>query len=288
MSSSVALRSGRLYLGTLPRRVCGRQSSRHTSTCPSFAPGCTSTLFTQTPARYQRGLSTSALCRASYSTSTTFAGTPQKKEHRIFQDTQRPEVFYHLVDAPTPVSATNEAYAISFIDSLEAPIGDGGANGVGSEGANSTTVVGWVPLNAEGKPVWSAFKENPAFRPILHETIYAALRDGVDEVWTNGAKQIGNGWMHLHDQRNPPALGRIGDPDDILGTVLVEDGCIKADTYQPMPSYRVYTPTDGAKDSIGGYGRELGGFIKLTPGLLQRLIQSAWRAEKNEKVQSPV
>lgn len=25
------------------------------------------------------------------------------------------------------------------------------------------------------------------------------------------------------DQRNVPALGRIGDPDDIIGTVLVEN-----------------------------------------------------------------
>lgn len=28
----------------------------------------------------------------------------------------------------------------------------------------------------------------------------------------------------LPDERNVPALGRIGDPDDILGSVRVEDG----------------------------------------------------------------
>ena len=44
------------------------------------------------------------------------------------------------------------------------------------------------------------------------------------------------------DERHPAPLGRICDPDDIIGTVLVEDGRVKADTYQAMPSYRVYTP----------------------------------------------
>jgi hypothetical protein len=30
--------------------------------------------------------------------------------------------------------------------------------------------------------------------------------------------------VRLIDNRNIPALGRIGDPDDILASVLVEDG----------------------------------------------------------------
>lgn len=29
------------------------------------------------------------------------------------------------------------------------------------------------------------------------------------------------------DARNVPALGRIGDPDDIIGTVLVEEGKVR-------------------------------------------------------------
>ena len=28
--------------------------------------------------------------------------------------------------------------------------------------------------------------------------------------------------LHILDQRNIPALGRIGDPDDIIGSVFVE------------------------------------------------------------------
>jgi hypothetical protein len=163
MSLSVIARAGRGYLGVLPRAAPGNLTFRSTPARHVSAPGRSSILCAQIPADYHRGLSTSPLCRASYSTSTTAPSTPQKKENRIFQDTHRPEVFYHLVDAPTPVSATDEAYAISFLDFLQSPMGDGGANGIGSEGANSTTVVGWVPSNAQGKPLWSAFRENRRF-----------------------------------------------------------------------------------------------------------------------------
>ncbi|KAH6897931.1 hypothetical protein BKA70DRAFT_1437853 [Coprinopsis sp. MPI-PUGE-AT-0042] len=282
MISSSTFASGRRRLAATLRSTAGRPK-RLFSINLSLSHAARSQAGSRSSQYYGRLATTSAL-RPSYST----ASGQQGNENKTFQDTHRPEVFYHLVDPPTPVSAAGHAYAISFLDTLEPSMGDGGLNGMGSHRGNLPTVVGWVPMDADGKPVWSAFKDNPAFRPILHETIYAALRDGVDEVWTNGAKQIGSGWMHLHDQRNPPALGRIGDPDDIMGTVLVEDGKIKAETYQSMPSYRVCTLSDGAKDSIGGHGRELGGFMKLTPGLLERLIQSAWRAEKDEKVQTPV
>lgn len=80
------------------------------------------------------------------------------------------------------------------------------------------------------------------FREVLHKAVQEGLRDGVDEIQKNGALQLQQGWMHIHgmchsysriyfllilcfeDERNIPPLGRIGDPDDILATVLVEDG----------------------------------------------------------------
>ena len=70
-----------------------------------------------------------------------------------------------------------------------------------------------------------------------------------------------------------PALGRIGDPDDILASVLVADGKVRwtavkliliiirlhqilPETYQPMPAYRLCTQD---------------GVLKLTPGLAAKL-----------------
>ncbi|KAG1819259.1 uncharacterized protein BJ212DRAFT_1446306 [Suillus subaureus] len=71
------------------------------------------------------------------------------------------------------------------------------------------------------------FVENPKFRATMHEAIQTGLREN----------------------RNLPALGRIGNPDDIIASVLVRDskvsfGDILPDTYQPMPSYRLCT-SDG-------------------------------------------
>ena len=34
-------------------------------------------------------------------------------------------------------------------------------------------------------------------------------------------------YLRVLDQRNVPALGRIGDPDDIIASVLVEDSMVK-------------------------------------------------------------
>lgn len=82
------------------------------------------------------------------------------------------------------------------------------------------------------------------FRPLLHEAIQQALREGADDIWTNSAIQIQQGWMHIHgafhsraacsmdlhtytDSRHVPALGRIGDPDDIIASVLVKDSKVR-------------------------------------------------------------
>ena len=88
----------------------------------------------------------------------------------------------------------------------------------------------------------------------------------------------------LVDQRNIPALGRIGDPDDIIATVLVENSKVRLqlalffasyslhtkilpETYQPMPSYRICTSD---------------GILQLTPGLADHLRRALVRIAKME------
>lgn len=48
-------------------------------------------------------------------------------------------------------------------------------------------------------------------------------------------------WMHIGDERNPPAWGRINFPEDIIGSVELSNGTIKEGTYQPMPAHRIMT-----------------------------------------------
>ncbi|KAG6826402.1 hypothetical protein H0H92_015967 [Tricholoma furcatifolium] len=104
------------------------------------------------------------------------------------------------------------------------------------------------------------FKENQKFRDVLHEAIKDGLENRVDEIHTNGALQLQEGWMHIHDDRNIPPLGRIGDPDDIIASVLVQDSKILPETYQPMPSYRLCT-SDGLLTLTPGLARHLQAFL---------------------------
>ncbi|KAI7905941.1 uncharacterized protein BX663DRAFT_498196 [Cokeromyces recurvatus] len=47
--------------------------------------------------------------------------------------------------------------------------------------------------------------------------------------------------MHINDERDPPAWGRINFPEDIVGSVELNAGKIKEGTYQPMPTHRLVT-----------------------------------------------
>ncbi|KAF9224786.1 hypothetical protein BS17DRAFT_795164 [Gyrodon lividus] len=186
-------------------------------------------------------------------------------------DPSRQDLFYHLVSLPRssdPVQST-PMYALSFLPTLP-PSG------------RSRTIIGWLPAIAEGgnedvEAGLNDFVENPRFRPLFHEAIQQALREDADEVWINGALQLQRGWMHIHgifrfchivdlpdcfpyphylDNRNIPALGRIGDPDDIIASVLVENSRILPDTYQAMPSYRLCT-ADGPTQLTDGLAKNL-------------------------------
>ncbi|VDB85169.1 unnamed protein product [Peniophora sp. CBMAI 1063] len=172
---------------------------------------------------------------------------PQEQQ-TTFPDPDRPDIWYHLFEPPTPASGTHHVFAVSLI-STPPPI------------ANSASIIGWLPAehpSGQQEAGVSDFVENPTFRNILHEGIKQGLAEGVDDIQIQGAIQLREGWMHINDQRNVPALGRIGDPDDILGSVRVEEGKIKAETYEAMPAYRLCT-SDGV--------------VQLTEGLAGKLRQ---------------
>ncbi|KAI0037085.1 hypothetical protein K488DRAFT_35732, partial [Vararia minispora EC-137] len=161
-----------------------------------------------------------------------------------FPDPDRPDVYYHLIHPPSPFSDELAAFGVSFL-SQPPPV------------ASSSTVIGWLPaqrLGGSSEAGLNEFKENPAFRDLLHEAIAEGLAEDVDDIQRNGAIQLGEGWMHINDARNAPPLGRIGDPDDIIGSVRVEEGKILPETYQPMPSYRLCT-SDGVTQLTEGLAR---------------------------------
>ncbi|PFH60398.1 hypothetical protein XA68_11020 [Ophiocordyceps unilateralis] len=49
------------------------------------------------------------------------------------------------------------------------------------------------------------------------------------------------GWVHLSDDRNPPDFGRIAWPEDILGSVEVDEEGLVVGRVQPSGTYRLLT-----------------------------------------------
>lgn len=70
------------------------------------------------------------------------------------------------------------------------------------------------------------------------------------------------------DERHLPPAGRIGEPEDLIASVFVQDGKILAETYAPTPTYRVVTG-DGP--------------LVLPRGLDQALIKDLERIDAEEK-----
>ncbi|KAI7867132.1 hypothetical protein BDF14DRAFT_1727026 [Spinellus fusiger] len=72
---------------------------------------------------------------------------------------------------------------------------------------------------------------------VLHKNIHT-----IDDSTLKGlAEWQKEGWLHIADERNPPPWGRIPFPEDIIGSVLVNQGVIQANTYEPMPAHRLVT-----------------------------------------------
>lgn len=59
--------------------------------------------------------------------------------------------------------------------------------------------------------------------------------------WEKGYLCKSGSWLHIGDERNPPAWGRINFPEDIIGSVELDNGKIKEGSYQPMPAHRIIT-----------------------------------------------
>ncbi|KAF8752046.1 hypothetical protein RHS01_07853 [Rhizoctonia solani] len=115
----------------------------------------------------------------------------------VEEDPERKGLYYHPVG--------DNIFALSFLK--EKPVNK-----------SSATVIGLVKGGEES----NSFQENQAFVDLLHETVKASLIEGADRDLGNDAVQRKEGWLHVHDYRNFPELGRVGDPDDILGSVLVK------------------------------------------------------------------
>ncbi|KAJ2251889.1 DNA replication protein psf2 [Coemansia sp. RSA 455] len=110
--------------------------------------------------------------------------------------------------------------------------------------SDSSTIIGWLKGSADNsaattdgaKITPAQFVENREFWPHV-EYVFREHAHEDPELQAQAAYQK-SGWMNITDGRNPPPLGRTGEPEDIVGCVLVEDKCIKRGSFQPNPTHR--------------------------------------------------
>jgi hypothetical protein len=76
------------------------------------------------------------------------------------------------------------------------------------------------------------------------------------------------GWVHLSDRRNPPDFGRIAWPEDILGSVEVDETGNVIGKCQPSGTYRALTNE---------------GILGLSPFLREKLIERLREEAKKEQ-----
>lgn len=103
-------------------------------------------------------------------------------------------------------------------------------------------IVGWHPgpVPVAGGAVAldvARFEENAVFVRLLHAVVRRHLP--ASPVWQKRARELGSGWMNVLDQRS--GLARATPSEDIVGTIQLADGRMLADTYEPMPTHRLYT-----------------------------------------------
>ncbi|KLT43291.1 hypothetical protein CC85DRAFT_284636 [Cutaneotrichosporon oleaginosum] len=104
--------------------------------------------------------------------------------------------------------------------------------------------LGSTPVLPSGRPDLTAFQEHPYFRSVFN----AAIRDALDKGGNKGleyeaARRGSDGYITIKDERAVPDHDRTGPPEDIIGSVFVKDGKIVPSTYEPLPTYRLVTPT---------------------------------------------
>ncbi|KWU41087.1 hypothetical protein RHOSPDRAFT_11628, partial [Rhodotorula sp. JG-1b] len=126
------------------------------------------------------------------------------------------------------------------------------------------------PPADEGVPPISprTLTENPDFVRLVHEVIAMNLGD---DAWfqTQAKSMTSDTHIHIADQRQPSDANRIPDPQDILGSVLVQSGQLVPASYEPNHvAYRLVTEA---------------GLLQLPGELQERLREACERVYELEK-----
>ncbi|KAK4049056.1 hypothetical protein OIV83_004418 [Microbotryomycetes sp. JL201] len=153
-------------------------------------------------------------------------------------------LYYHPIDPQASSSSGNPAYALSFLS--DPPPAQASLNslpsviGILQQRAPSTRTSGETSgSNAVPDLVPRNFTENRDFRTVLHDILRQAVT--FDAKLHTEAQNRQDGWIHIADARAPADLNRVPDPSDIIASVLVQEGRIVPESYEPGGMHRMVT-----------------------------------------------
>jgi hypothetical protein len=132
----------------------------------------------------------------------------------------------------------------SFIGSVKA----------GNPGLDGVNVLDSSTISQKINP--KEFVDNPNFINILNGVLSKSITNS--PAHQSLAAHLKNGYLNIQDLRAPEHWGRVADPEDILGSVLVQNQKMVPNTFEPMPTHRLFTRQ---------------GIFKLDPYLLENLLK---------------
>ncbi|ODN79649.1 hypothetical protein, variant [Cryptococcus amylolentus CBS 6039] len=190
-------------------------------------------------------LASPASCSRIASTTRLFSSAAQLPPSE--KDPSHPHLWYH---------PSSSYISLSFLPTKPAVYG-------------SKTVIGYLPL---GEATLDDFRNEPKFEKVLEDAVKDGLAKGkATTVEFEAETRPTDGWIHITDERAIPPMGRIGETEDIIGSVYVQEGKIIADTYSASPTYRLVTTN---------------GVLRLPRGLDEHLVETLKKFDEEERRES--
>ncbi|KAJ3110444.1 hypothetical protein HK100_003030 [Physocladia obscura] len=141
---------------------------------------------------------------------------------------------------PTPPAGSTYPYTLKWT-STETPLTAVSFSKI-SDPASSpptvdTRVIGWINGPANTLPTPRNFTPNPRFEDFLHSVLKETVH--TDVGWQAMAVNQKEGYMTVTDARVFTPWGRVADPEDLVGAVLLKNGKIVEGSYERMPAHRL-------------------------------------------------
>ncbi|KAI9326401.1 hypothetical protein BDR26DRAFT_135277 [Obelidium mucronatum] len=108
--------------------------------------------------------------------------------------------------------------------------------------ADDPRLIGWfqpaaASTTSQPLPTVTNFTPNQKFEDLLHKVLKEKIH--LDDGWKAMAQNQKEGYLNISDVRVFTPWGRVSDPEDLFGAVLLKEGVIVENSYQKMGTHRL-------------------------------------------------